>query len=187
MNNQGEPQTMRTRTARATLMTTCLTLMAGLVPAVAQERGDDADRKSKNGETTATIDGVDVRITYGQPKVQGRAIWGDLVPYDAVWRTGANEATTITFSSDVQIEGEALPAGTYSLFTIPSQGTWTVIFNKVADQWGAFDYDESQDALRVQVEPTTGDPVEELTFGVEGNMVTLAWEKVRVPFRVTAS
>lgn len=175
---------MRTRTAHAFVAIACATLIAGILPAAAQERGDDADRKSKNGETTATIDDVEVRITYGRPQVRERTVWGELVPYDAVWRTGANEATTITFSSDVLIEGEPLAAGTYSLFTIPSKKAWAVIFNEVADQWGAFDYDESQDALRVQVEPTTGDHVEELTFSVEGNTVVLAWEKVRVPFRV---
>lgn len=178
---------MHKRKAPPLLIVTCLTLVAGLMPALAQERGDDADRKSKNGETTATIDGVDVRITYGRPKVRGRTIWGDLEPYDKVWRAGADEATTITFSSDVLIEGEPLPAGTYSLFTIPSQGPWTVIFNKVAEQWGAYDYDASQDALRVEVEPTSGDHVEELTFSVEGNTVTLAWDTMRVPFRVTTS
>lgn len=180
-------QTMRKRAAPTVLIVTCLTVVAGLVPALAQERGDDADRKSKNGETTATIDGVDVKITYGRPKVRGRTIWGDLVPYDAVWRAGADEATTITFSGDVTIEGQPLPAGTYSLFTIPTQETWTVIFNKVANQWGAYDYDDSQDALRVQVQPTTGDHVEELTYSVEGNAVVLAWEELRVPFEVGTS
>lgn len=177
---------MHKRKAPTLLIVTCLTLVAGLMPALAQERGDDADRKSKNGETTATIDGVDVRITYGRPKVRGRTIWGDLEPYDKVWRAGADEATTITFSSDVLIEGEPLPAGTYSLFTIPSQGSWTVIFNKVAEQWGAYDYDARQDALRVEVEPTSGDHVEELTFSVEGNSVVLAWEALRVAFDVAA-
>lgn len=177
---------MRKRTAPTFLIVTCLTVVAGLAPALAQERGDDDDRKSKNGETTATIDGVDVRITYGRPKVRGRTIWGELVPYDAVWRAGADEATTITFSGDVTIEGQPLPAGTYSLFTIPTQETWTVIFNKVANQWGAYDYDDSQDALRVQVQPTTGDHVEELTFSVEGSSVVLAWEALRVAFDVAA-
>lgn len=178
---------MRNRTARAVLTIACLTVVAGVMPALAQERGDDADRKSKNGETTATIDGVDVRITYGRPQVRDRAIWGKLVPYDEVWRTGADEATTITFSSDVLIEGEPLSAGTYALFTVPSQESWTVIFNEVAEQWGGYDYEANQDVLRVEVEPTTGDHVEELTFSVEGNTVTLAWGTLRVPFRVTTS
>lgn len=177
---------MQKRKAPTLLIVTCLTLVAGLVPALAQERGDDADRKSKNGETNATIDGVDVRITYGRPQVRDRAVWGELVPYDEVWRTGADEATTITFSRDVLIEGEPLAAGTYSLFTIPSQGSWTVIFNEVAEQWGAYDYDASQDVLRVEVEPASGDHVEELTFSVEGSSVVLAWETLRVPFDVAA-
>ncbi|MGH9382430.1 MAG: DUF2911 domain-containing protein [Thermoanaerobaculia bacterium] len=177
---------MRMRSLCSAVTIASLVLLAGPAPSFGQQRGDDAERKSKNGETTATIGGVDVRITYGRPQARGRTVWGDLVPYDAVWRAGADEATTITFSSDVTIEGQPLPAGTYALFTIPSQETWTVVFNKVAEQWGAYDYDESQDALRVQVQPTTGDHVEELTFSVEGNAVVLSWEKLRVPFKVEA-
>ncbi len=80
-------------------------------PSLAQ-RGDDSDRVSKNGAASGTIDGVDVSLEYGRPNVNGREVWGGLVPYGQVWRTGANEATTITFSSDVTIEGEAGPAGT---------------------------------------------------------------------------
>ena len=76
-------------------------------------------------------------VTYGRPSMRGRTIFGDLVSYDALWRTGANEATTITFSDDVMIEGQPLEAGTYSLFTIPGTEAWTVVFNKVAEQWGS--------------------------------------------------
>lgn len=177
---------MRMRSVYSAVAIAGLALVVGAAPSFGQQRGDDAERKSKNGETTATLGGVDVSITYGRPQVRGRTVWGDLVPYGAVWRTGADEATTITFSGDVTIEGQPLPAGTYALFTIPSQEAWTVVFNKVAEQWGAYDYDESQDALRVQVQPTTGDHVEELTFSVEESTVVIAWEKLRVPFKVEA-
>ena len=88
--------------------------------------------------------------------MKGRPIWGQLVPYGQVWRSGANEATTITFDQPVMVEGQPLAAGTYSLFTIPTEKQWTMIFNKTAKQWGAFKYDDKQDALRVTVTPQKG-------------------------------
>jgi len=126
----------------ATMMALALAL-----PLVAQ-RGDDSKRKSKNGKTEGTVAGVAVVVEYGRPSVGGRAIWGALVPYGQVWRAGADEATTISFDRDVKIEGQALPKGTYALFTIPGESSWTVIFSKTAKQWGAYDYDAKQDALR---------------------------------------
>jgi hypothetical protein len=179
---------MQSRAFRLILVATAIGLFVGLAPASAQKRGDDANRASKNGGASAAIGDVDVEITYGRPKVKKRTIWGALVPYGEVWRTGADEATTITFSDDVEVEGEALTAGTYSLFTVPSEGSWTVIFNKVPNQWGAFRYNQSEDALRVSVEPTTGEHVEELTFEIGGDAgtVLLSWEKVRVPISISA-
>ena len=158
-----------------------------LVMPVLAERGDDTARKSKNGKVEGTIDGVKVMLEYGRPKVNGRVIWGDLVPYDKIWRTGADEATTITFDQDVNVEGKPLAAGTYSLFTIPGQEEWTVVFNKVAKQWGAFKYDAAQDALRVKVKPTTAEHMEEMTFLIDGNKVVLRWEKLSVPFVISAA
>lgn len=163
----------------------CALLIAFALPTLA-ERGDDANRKSKNGAASGTLDGVEVSLEYGRPQVREREIWGGLVPYGKVWRTGADEATTITFSEDAMVEGQAIPAGTYSLFTIPGESEWTVIFNKQAEQWGAFDYDDSQDALRVTVEPRAHDHVEAMDFAVEEGAVVLMWEKVAVPFKVTA-
>jgi hypothetical protein len=119
--------------------------------------------------------------------VGGRVIWGGLVPYGQVWRAGADEATTITFDRDVKIEGQALPKGTYALFAIPTATTWTLIFNKTAKQWGAFDYDVKQDALRVTVTPRAGENVEALDFVIEGDAVVLRWEKLAVPFKVAAA
>jgi hypothetical protein len=161
-------------------------LIISVMPVMA-ERGDDATRKSKNGKLEGTIDGVNIILEYGRPKVNGRVIWGELVPYDKVWRTGADEATTITFSQDVNIEGKALAAGTYGLFTIPGHEEWTVIFNKVSKQWGAFKYDAAQDALRVKVKPAAAEHVEELTFHIDANKVVLRWEKLAVPFMVSAA
>ncbi len=151
---------------------------------LAAQRGDDADRASKNGLTEGEIDSVGVALEYGRPKVKGREIWGGLVPYGEVWRTGANEATTITISDDVTIEGEPLAAGKYSLFTIPGENEWTVIFNKVANQWGHFRYDAGEDALRVTVEPNEGEFVEELDFVIDGSSVVLRWENLTVSFDV---
>jgi hypothetical protein len=154
-------------------------------PALAQ-RGDDSDRVSKNGAASGTIDGVDVSLEYGRPNVKGRDIWGGLVPYGEVWRTGANEATTITFSSPVMIEGEALPAGTYALFTIPGEDEWTVIFNETVEQWGAYDYDAEYDALRVTVTPRAHEMTEAMDFRVGDGEVVLMWDELAVPIAVEA-
>ena len=161
------------------------TVMMG-VPTLA-DRGDDADRKSKNGKLEATVDGVDVVVEYGRPQVRGRQVWGGLVPYGQVWRTGADEATTISFSGAVEVEGEALPAGTYSLFTIPGEEEWVVIFNRNPEQWGAYDYDEAQDALRVEVVPRDGDAVEELTFATGESGIVLRWAGLEVPIGIAAA
>lgn len=92
-----------------------------------------------------------ITLNYSRPNVKGRKIFGDLEPYGSVWRTGANSATTISFTEPVKIDGKELPAGDYELFTIPGKDEWTVIFNKAAKQWGAYEYKESDDALRVKV------------------------------------
>ncbi len=159
-------------------------LVASVMPALAQ-RGDDAKRASKNGKLEGSIDGVKIIVEYGRPLVKKRVIWGDLVPFDKVWRTGANEATVITFDKNVLIQGEKLDAGTYALFTIPGKAEWQVIFNTVSKQWGAGKYDKSKNSLVVKVKP---DPnkilVEELTFKIKKNMVGMLWEKLVVPFTV---
>ena len=168
------------------LMIVLFALVALVVPAAA-ERGDDSDRKSKNGQTMATVDGVEVTLEYGRPNVKGREIWGGLEPYDEVWRTGANEATTIELSADVHVEGKKLAAGRYGLFTIPTKADWTVIFNKVAEQWGDYDYDQGQDALRVTVTPRAIEHVEEMDFVIEGSTVMLRWGTVGVAFEIAAA
>lgn len=164
-------------------------LLASLAePTIAQERGNDEARASPNAAVSQTIGTTEVRITYGRPQVNDRVIFGELVPYDEVWRTGANEATTISFSSDVSIEGEPLSAGTYSLYTIPGRDTWTIIFNNVANQWGT-QYDESEDALRVEVSSESAEDREMLTFFFEevtdtSGTCVLHWADVRVPFEI---
>ena len=129
----------------------------------------------------------DVTITYSRPGVKGRKIWGALVPYGSVWRTGANSATTIQFSEDVVVEGQPLPAGTYSLHTIPGEKEWTIILNKQANQWGSYSYDATKDAVRAKVTALAGQPQEWMQFRFEDPTmntarVVLAWENVQVPF-----
>jgi hypothetical protein len=174
---------------RLTYRTSLIALAAALALAgvAAAERGDDSTRKSKNGKTTGTIDGVEVTVEYGRPNVKGRTIWGDLVPYSKVWRTGADEATTISFSADVLVEGERLAAGTYALFTIPGEGEWAVVFNSVSDQWGTFNHDASKDVLKVMSQPQENEHVESMDFVIEGSSVVLRWAELAVPFAVAAA
>ncbi len=167
-------------------------LALGGLPSQAQERGNTLPRVSPNATVSQTIGVTDVEITYGRPSVRGRTIYGDLVPYDEIWRTGANEATTISFSSPVQVEGESLDAGTYSLFTVPGQDTWTIVFNEEPEQWGAYEYDSSQDVLRVEVTPESADMREMLTFTFHNVTDTSAtsvlhWAETRVPFEITVN
>jgi hypothetical protein len=173
-------RTNKTKTALAAF------LLAAVSLPLAAQRGDDADRASKNGRTEGEIAGVSITIEYGRPNVKDREVWGALVPWGQVWRTGANEATTIEFSGDVMIEGEALAAGKYSLFTIPGESEWTVIFNKVPQQWGAFRYDANEDALRVTVEPGSTEHVESMDFVIDGSKVTVRWAETAVSFEVSA-
>jgi len=145
-------------------------------------------RPSQSASVMQTVGITDVTITYSRPGVKKRTIWGELVPYDKVWRAGANEATTITFSDDVTINGQKLAAGKYSLHAIPSKEEWTLLFNKAATQ-GNYSYDEKQDALRVKVKPQTAEFREWMTFefaDVRPNAadVALHWERVRVPYTI---
>ena len=147
----------------------------------------DLPRPSPKATVTQTVGLTDVTIMYCRPSVRGRVIWGGLVPYDQVWRTGANEATTITFADDVTIEGTKLPAGTYGLFTMPGKDEWTVIFNKGAKQWGAYEYKQAEDVLRITVKPQPAEFHELMTFSfpavsTESAQVALGWEKLQVAF-----
>ncbi len=136
---------------------------------------------------------TDVNISYSRPGVNGRTIWGKLVPYNVVWRAGADEATKITFSADVKINGKKLKAGSYSFFAIPAEkGEWTLIFNKVADQWGAFEYNVAEDVLRIKAKPEKGNLVEWLQYTFtktsdRSAIVKLEWEKLKIPFTIEVS
>jgi len=133
---------------------------------------------------------TDVSVEYSRPSARERKIFGGLVPYGAVWRTGANAATKMTFSTDVKLGGAAVPAGTYALFTIPGEAEWTVILSKVSDEWGSYTYNQKDDQARVKVKPVaTAEPLETMTIGVQdmragkANLV-IAWEKTKVPIEI---
>jgi hypothetical protein len=149
----------------------------------------DVPRPSPKATVSQVVGLTEVSIAYCRPGVKGRTIWGGLVPYDQVWRTGANEATTITFSTDVTIDGKALTAGTYGLFTIPGKDEWTVIFNKGAKQWGAYEYKQTEDVLRIKVKPKAAPFSERLTFSFPNTLtdatdVAMSWEKLQISFAV---
>lgn len=131
-----------------------------------------------------SIDGTKVSIVYCRPSARGRKMLGEKEPYGQVWRTGANEATTIEFDKPVTIEGKTLAAGKYSLFSIPGETEWTIIFNKDPKQWGAYKYQESDDALRVTVKPSKSDFTETFTIALEKDGVNLKWETTSVSFKV---
>jgi hypothetical protein len=178
---------MKSLWLRATLPAVgLLTLAAGVF---AQQPQLQLPRPSPNATLTQAVGVTEISIHYSRPGVKGRTIWGELVPYGEVWRTGANENTTIRFSTPVKIEGNPLPAGLYGVQTIPTADQWTVIFSKDADQWGAFSYKPENDALRIQVKPQPAEFRERLAFDIEdvtdtSAEVVMHWEKLRVPFTV---
>lgn len=161
-------------------------------------------RESQRQEIAQTVGDAKITIVYHRPNAKARMIWGCetkdvipiannlypcLVPYGQVWRAGANENTTIEFTRDVTINGQALPAGKYGFHIIPTRKDWTLIFNKSNDKWGSFTYDEKNDALRVKVVPAKAPMQETLTYEIDdvtasAARVNLRWEKIAVPFTV---
>ena len=139
------------------------------------------EMKSPPATAKGMVGKASVEVAYHQPSARGRTVMGELVPYGKVWRTGANNATKITLSEDVKVEGETLAAGTYALFTIPGEGDWTIIFNSNYEQWGAYDYDDSDDVLRVTVKSEgTDDFVETFKIDVTKKGLSMAWENTMV-------
>jgi len=135
---------------------------------------------------------TDITIVYSRPGVKGRKIWGGLVPYNEVWRAGANENTTFEVSKDVLIKGQKLPAGKYGLHMIPGEKEWTVIFSKNNSAWGSFSYKKGEDALRITVTTKEAPHQEWLMYGFENLAGTSAtaylwWEKLKVPFEIKAT
>lgn len=184
-----------------------LLLMAACAPAAEETNDESADRQqflasseplpeftttvveaelaSPRKEMKGELNGVNIVVNYGSPSVKGRAIWNSLVPYGEVWRTGANEATKVTFDQPITIGGSELPAGTYGLFTVPSAEGWEVIFNAEADQWGAYEYNADKDVLRVQTQAfMQEDTTETLEFTLGRNAIVMEWERLRLPIPI---
>ena len=149
----------------------------------------DLPRASQHAVVTQRIGITDITINYHRPLANGRQIWGKVVPYGQVWRAGANENTTITFTDPVTIEGQALDKGTYGLHMIPGENQWTVIFSKDSKDWGSFSYKQEDDALRVNIKPQPAEAYNALAYDFDdvkpdSAVVTMRWDKVAVPFKV---
>ena len=149
-------------------------------------------RASQHATVMQRIGITDITINYHRPLANGRQIWGKVVPYGQVWRAGANENTTITFTDPVTIEGQALDKGTYGLHMIPGENQWTVIFSRDSTSWGSFSYKDKDDALRVKVKPQAAELHDALAYDfddvkADSTVVTMRWEKVAVPFRVAVN
>ncbi|PBQ31107.1 hypothetical protein CNR22_04785 [Sphingobacteriaceae bacterium] len=137
---------------------------------------------SPRDSASGKVGSAKVSVNYGSPSVKGRKIWGDLVPYGKVWRAGANEATLFTTDKAIKVEGKELAAGSYGLFVIPNENEWIIIFNKTSKQWGAYEYKEKDDALRVTVKPTKSSGMNErLTYKFTPNGLSIIWENLTVP------
>ena len=149
-----------------------------------------AQKPSPAETATGTVAGSEIKVNYSSPAVKGRKIWGGLVPYDKVWRAGANTATSIETDKDIMIEGKKLPAGKYSIFAIPGEKEWTIIFNSATGQWGinrdgSTTEDPAKDVLRVDVKPKKSASFnEKLIYTVDNKGFALLWENVEVPVLV---
>ena len=164
-------------------------LLCAALPAAAQQL--DLPRPSLGAKVSQTVGLTEISLDYSSPAARGRAVFGNVVPFGQVWRTGANSATKITFSKDVQIGGKSVAAGSYALFTLPGKDSWTVIVNRDFNQFGAFSYKEGEDVVRVEVKPETIAPRERMTFvfsetSDDATRLDLEWERTRVslPIRV---
>jgi len=179
---------MKTPTVKSFALCLVIPGLCGIVSAQSDLKLPDV---SQAAEVKQRIALTDVTVNYHRPLVNGRKIWGGLVPYGKVWRAGANENTTIEFSDPVMVEGKPLDKGTYGLHMIPNPDSWTVIFSKTNTGWGSYSYDQKDDALRVIVKPKPLDQSEEaLEYEFEdlkpdSAAVTLKWEKLGVPFTVS--
>jgi tetratricopeptide (TPR) repeat protein len=176
------------RALRVFLFCLLMAAMSGVSPA--QSFVLDLPLQSQRAQISQRIGITDITISYHRPLVNDRKVWDALVPYGKVWRAGANENTTITFSDPVQVEGKPLDKGSYGLHMIPAAGEWTIIFSKNSTSWGSFTYDEKEDALRVTVKPKAADIHNALTYDFDdlqkdSAVVELEWEKIAVPFKVS--
>ncbi len=170
-----------------------LALLLTVAPGTAQETRlpDGAGRGSQPAEVRQRMGGTEIRIRYNRPSARGRVLFGGLVPYDEIWHPGADEATRIRLSRDVLIEGESLPAGEYSLWTIPGRDRWTVIFSRAHDVFHT-PYPAGQDALRLTAEPVPAPHMESMAFDFpmarrDSARLELRWGSVAIPLDIRAT
>lgn len=165
-------------------------LAHGSLAATAQEPALEFPQASPGALVRDKIGLTTVEIEYSRPSARGRQIYGGLVPFGEIWRTGANSATKISFDTDVTFGGTSVPAGTYALFTVPGEKEWTIVLNSATEQWGAYGYEEGKDVARVKAKPVAiAEPIETLTIGVghlraDAGTLSIAWEKTRVPIEI---
>ncbi|MBI3951243.1 MAG: DUF2911 domain-containing protein [Acidobacteria bacterium] len=160
-----------------------VSILAILAFLAASTLGAQQPRLSPAGTAEFTLNGKKITVAYSRPSMRGRKIFGQLVPYDKVWRTGANEATSFTTEADLVLGGVTIPKGSYTLFTIPSVGGWKLIINKQTGQWGT-EYDGSQDLARIDIKvESLNDPIEQFTISIaptgKGGVMKLEWENTR--------
>jgi hypothetical protein len=168
------------------LVITFLVLLT--LPIFSQAQDGNKGRPSPPKVYETTAGGGKISIHYNAPSVKGREIWGKLVPYKKIWRTGANEATTFESDVDLLIEGQLLPKGKYALFTIPDKTEWTIIFHSNVNQWGVYEYKEEGDVLRVKVKPLQSTSFQEqLLFTSVPDGIAIVWENLSVPFTIKHS
>ena len=152
----------------------------------------EPERASPHETVTGMVGEANITITYGRPYKKGREIYGGLVPFDEVWRTGADEATTLESDRDLMLGSLHVPAGKYGIFTVPGQESWTLVVNKVADQWGAFKYAEAEDLGRVEMAVAqTEDMTEQLTIGIEAGegangTLSIVWDATSATLPIMA-
>jgi hypothetical protein len=159
------------------------------VVAVAQVPGLTGPEASPEATVSQIVGLTELRVSYHRPATNGRPVWGALVPYEQVWRAGANENTTVSFSTPVTVNGTALPAGTYGLHMIPTPDDWTVIFSRESGAWGSFSYDASEDVARVTAKPEAAPHQERLGYSfyepaADSVVLAMRWEKLRVPLAI---
>lgn len=153
-------------------------------------QGDKSKRPSPPATATGKVNGATITIDYSSPAVKGRQIWGGLVPYDKVWRAGANEATLFQTDKDIKVEGKSLPAGKYSLYALPGKDEWTIIINSETGQWGITENDETtedpaKDVVRVTVKPKKSAAMQErLVYKITPAGFSLIWENLEVPVSI---
>jgi len=172
-----------------------LALVGILMTSLTYAQADKSKRASPPETATGTVEGSTITINYSSPAVKGRKIWGDLVPYDKVWRLGANEATTFETSKDIKVEGKNLPAGKYTLYAVPGENEWTFIFNSVTEQngkpiWGikmdgSTTEDPAKDVLKVMAKPEKSSTFNErMKINVNEDGFDVEWENLKVPVKI---